>query len=102
MKTGPNVESCPYCQGTDVPGCYCIPLTFNTLCPMSDELRQSLESATAAFNALSIEQRAEHRRAQRESWVRAEASWPEPNYSIQMRDGVSTKVYESFEDYCNG
>lgn len=63
---------------------------------MSD-LQKMVDEAMAKFNALTPEQQAEHRRLQRESWVRAEMSWPKSNY--HWENGV--KVYHSYEDYCN-
>ena len=40
----------------------------------------------------------EELRVQRENYVLAELAWPEPKF--KMIDGV--KVYDSYEDYCNG
>jgi hypothetical protein len=60
-------------------------------------LEQLIKEAQAKFDALTPEQQAEHRRLQKESYVRAEMSWPKPKY--HWENGV--KVYHSFEDYCN-
>lgn len=60
------------------------------------ELRDLVAAANERFNALTPDQQAEHRAAQRESYVRAELSWPKPRF--KMVDGV--KVYDSYEDYC--
>jgi hypothetical protein len=62
------------------------------------DLQKLIDEAMAKFDALSLEQQAHHRRRQRESCVRAEMSWPKPRY--HWENGV--KVYESYEDYCNG
>lgn len=69
---------------------------------MMTDLQQLVNEAMVKFNALPIEEQREHRRLQRESYVRAEMSWPEPKFEMQMIDGVLTKVYASYEDYCNG
>jgi hypothetical protein len=60
-------------------------------------LEQLIKEAQAKFDALTPEQQAEHRRLQKESYVRAEMSWPKPKY--HWENGI--KVYHSFEDYCN-
>ena len=59
-----------------------------------DEL---LHKAAEEVKAMSPAEREEMLRRQRESWVRAEMSWPKPKFKIV--GGV--KVYESYEDYCN-
>jgi hypothetical protein len=64
---------------------------------MTGALDELIARANAAFDALTPEQQAEHRRLQRESYVRAELSWPKANY--HWENGV--KVYHSFEDYRN-
>jgi hypothetical protein len=38
-------------------------------------------------------------KVQRESYVRAEMSWPKAKYHYDPAAGA--KVYESYEDYCN-
>lgn len=60
-------------------------------------LEAAIKRAREWLDSLTPEERAEHFRCQRESWVRAELSWPAPRF--QWVDGV--KVYESYEDYCN-
>lgn len=47
---------------------------------------------------MTPEEREAMHKAQRESFVRAEMGWPKPKF--KMIDGV--KVYDSYEDYCNG
>lgn len=64
---------------------------------MTPELERLLERARIAVAAMTPEQLAEMHRQQRESWVRAEMSWPNPNFHWEG----STKVYHSWEDYCN-
>lgn len=61
-------------------------------------LRRLLAEAQARYDAMTPEQQAEMWRQQREGYVRAEMSWPKPKF--KMVNGV--KVYESYEDYCNG
>lgn len=61
------------------------------------ELTKLLQEAAAEFRALSPEQQQEMMRIQKEGYVRAEMSWPKPNFS--WKDGV--KVYASYEDYYN-
>jgi hypothetical protein len=98
-----NLESCPYCHGKETPGCYCIPLSFNPDAFKGNEkLNKALEDAVERFNALSIEDRRAHRDAQRESFIRAESNWPAPKFEMKTIDGVLTKVYASYDDYCNG
>lgn len=63
-----------------------------------DELKKLAAEANARYEALSPEQKTAHDQAQKESWVRGEMGFPEPKFKIV--DGV--KVYESYEDYCNG
>ncbi len=62
-----------------------------------EPLEEQIKRTIAWFDSLTPEQQAEHRRQQRESWVRAEMSWPKPKF--RWENGV--KVYHSFEDYCN-
>lgn len=63
-----------------------------------NELNKLIEESRKMFKAMTPEQRDEMFRRQMESWVRAEVSWPKPNYHYE--NGV--KVYDSYEDYCNG
>lgn len=66
--------------------------------PKTDpELLRLLEEAVAKVKAMSPEERDAMIAAQRESWVRAEMSWPQPR--SRWVNGV--KVYDSYEDYCN-
>jgi hypothetical protein len=62
-----------------------------------DELKKLVAEAQARFDAMTPEQQAEHREAQRQSWVRGEMGWPQAKY--KWIDGV--KVYDSIEDYYN-
>ena len=64
---------------------------------MSPELEALLAQSKKDVEAMSPEEREAMFKAQGESWARAEASWPKPNY--EWHDGV--KVYASYEDYCN-
>lgn len=57
-----------------------------------------LKAAVAKVNAMSPAEREAMFEEQKKSYVRAEMSWPKPKF--KMVDGV--KVYESYEDYCNG
>lgn len=65
--------------------------------PASSTLNELIKQAQARYDALSSEQKAEHDKAQRESFVRSIVDWPKPNY--HWENGV--KVYHSYEDYCN-
>jgi hypothetical protein len=60
--------------------------------PTDSKLLELLEKAA------KIKMTPEEIEAQRRSYVAAEMSWPEPKF--KMIDGV--RVYESYEDYCNG
>jgi hypothetical protein len=61
------------------------------------ELKVLVADALRRYNALSPEQKADHNKAQRESFVRSIVAWPKPNY--RWVNGI--KVYASYEDYCN-
>lgn len=61
------------------------------------ELAELLKRAAAQVAAMSPAEREEMYRQQRDSYVRAEMSWPKANY--KWVNGV--KVYDSYEDYCN-
>lgn len=61
------------------------------------ELLRLLRESVEAVKRMTPEEREEMIRQQRESWVRAELSWPKPRY--RWENGC--KVYESYEDYCN-
>ena len=64
---------------------------------MTESVDELLRRAAAEVKAMSPEAREEMLRRQRDSWVRAELSWPKPKF--KMVDGV--KVYDSYEDYCD-
>lgn len=64
---------------------------------MADDLKELVRRSIEAFNVLSPEEQKAYRKAQRDSYVRAELSWPKPKF--KWVDGV--KVYDSYEDYCN-
>ncbi len=64
---------------------------------MSD-LEKLLRAAREAVDRMTPEERAEMWRQQVKGVVRAEMSWPAPKYKFV--NGV--KVYDSYEDYCNG
>lgn len=64
---------------------------------MEKPLDQLLSEAIEAFDKLSPEEQKAHREAQRQSYVRAELSWPAPKF--RMVNGV--KVYDSYKDYLN-
>lgn len=66
--------------------------------PDRAELDKLIADSIARFDALSAEEQAEIRRQQKEGYVRAEMSWPEPKYRITIN---GTKIYESYEDYVN-
>lgn len=61
------------------------------------ELKELVAKAQARFDALSPEEQAAHRAAQRDSYVRAELSWPKP--VCWTWNGVTT--YASYSDYLN-
>lgn len=63
---------------------------------MTTNIDALLKEAVASFNAMSSEAQADMLRRQRESYVRAEMSWPAPKY--RWENGA--KVYESYADYC--
>lgn len=64
---------------------------------MDAELEELLRKLAKAYKTMTPEQKAEMHKKQRESWVRAEMSWPKPRYHYE--NGV--RVYETYEDYCN-
>lgn len=61
------------------------------------ELQRLLDVSKRLVDAMTPEQKEAMFKAQRESWVRGEMSWPKPKF--KWVDGV--KVYDSYEDYCN-
>lgn len=65
---------------------------------MSRMLEALIEQARRKVAKMSPDELAAMHRAQRESYVRAEMSWPAPKF--KMVNGV--KVYAGYEDYCNG
>lgn len=64
---------------------------------MNEELRQHIKVSIEAFKRLPPEEQEAMLKAQRESWVRAEMSWPKAKFKIVN----GAKVYDSYEDYCN-
>lgn len=64
----------------------------------TSDLDELLKEAKAKVDAMTPAEREKMHDEQRKSWVRGEMGWPEPKF--KMVDGV--KVYESYEDYCNG
>ena len=65
---------------------------------MSSDLHELLDKAKTSVEAMTPEEREAMHAAQRESYARAESSWPAPKYKFV--NGV--KVYESYADYCDG
>lgn len=61
-------------------------------------LTERIERAVREFSALPPDEREKIMDEQRKRYVRAEMSWPKPKF--KWVNGV--KVYESYEDYCNG
>lgn len=61
------------------------------------KLLKLLEESKNRVAAMSEEEREEMFRRQREGYVKAEMSWPKPNFHWEK--GV--KVYHSMEDYYN-
>lgn len=64
---------------------------------MTPELDKLLAEAVQRVKAMSKEDLDAMMKAQAESWIQAETSWPKSNYHYE--NGV--KVYHSYEDYCN-
>ena len=62
------------------------------------ELESLIARAKAQYDAMTPEEREAMHKEQRESFVHGELGWPKPKF--KWVDGV--KVYESYEDYCNG
>jgi len=65
---------------------------------MDKELEDLLAKARLAYRQMTPEEQEAMHKAQCESWVRGEMGWPKPRFT--MVNGV--KVYDSYEDYCNG
>lgn len=66
---------------------------------MSDNptLNELLAKSRVWWDMATPEEKDAMLEAQRESYVRAEMSWPKPKF--RWINGV--KVYDSYEDYCN-
>ena len=62
-----------------------------------ESLKTQIERAIERVKAMTPEEREAMYKAQRESYVRAEMSWPKPKF--KWINGV--KVYDSIEDYHN-
>ena len=62
------------------------------------DFKKLMTEAKARYDAMTPEQQADMWKAQREGYAKAEASWPKPKF--KWVKGV--KVYDSYEDYCNG
>ena len=65
--------------------------------PTRKPIDQILAEAKAKVDAMTPEEREAMFKAQRESWIRAEMSWPKA--AFKWVNGV--KVYISYEDYVN-
>lgn len=63
----------------------------------NDEFKELLAKAKERYDAMTPEEQDAMRKAQRESYLRAEMNWPKAKY--EWVNGV--KVYASYEDYCN-
>ena len=63
----------------------------------SKQLRTLIDEANARYALMTLEQQAEMWQNQRESYVSSIINWPKPNFHWEN----GTKVYHSFEDYCN-
>lgn len=62
------------------------------------DLERLLAEAKAKVARMSREEYEAMLATQRDGYAKAEASWPKPRF--RWENGV--KVYESYEDYCNG
>ena len=69
---------------------------------MDAKLTELLADAQKRYDAMTPEQQAAMWKAQRDGYVKAEMSWPKPNFHWEVRNGVRTKVYHSMEDFHNG
>lgn len=65
---------------------------------MGNRLKELLDQSRAKVAAMTDKEREEMHVAQRESFVRGEMGRPKAKF--KMVNGV--KVYDSYEDYCNG
>ncbi len=61
------------------------------------EFDELVKKSVAWFNSLSKEEQEAHLKLQKESYVRAETSWPKANFKWVG----GAKVYDSYDDYCN-
>lgn len=66
---------------------------------MSPSLEELLAYSKARLAEMSLEEREVMFKKQSEGYAKAEASWPKPKF-ITTQDG--TRIYSSYEDYCNG
>jgi hypothetical protein len=66
--------------------------------PMDPDLQRLLEESKRRVEAMTPDELEAMLKAQRESFVHGEMGWPKPKF--HWENGV--KVYESYEDYCNG
>jgi hypothetical protein len=64
---------------------------------MNEKLEKLIEKAKTKVDAMPPAEREAMHKAQKESWVRAEMSWPKP----QCKWLNGTKIYDSYEDFCN-
>lgn len=64
---------------------------------MNDELKALIEESKRRVAAMTPDEVEAMLKTQREGYVRAEMSWPKPNF--ERVNGV--KVYASYQDYCN-
>ena len=62
------------------------------------EIEIKIQESLKWLNSLTDEERLAHFDKQRKSWIESEFSWLASKYKFV--NGV--KVYESYEDYCNG
>lgn len=65
---------------------------------MTEELEVLLAKSVAQVAAMTPDERARLFAEQRAGYVRSEMSWPAPRFHYEG----GAKVYESYEDYCNG
>lgn len=65
--------------------------------PLNPELDALLKASVERVKAMTPQEREKMYAKQRESYIKAEMSWPKPKF--EYINGV--KVYDSYEDYCN-
>ena len=63
-----------------------------------EELARLIEKSKEIVDNMTPEEKDAMIRKQAQSWARAEMSWPKPKFHYGP-DG--TKIYDSYEDYCN-